>query len=556
MPGFLAWMGILMTWLFRIVPLLLLGAGLMWLHHSSQVRPTRVEVATEKKSLILGNGSEPETLDPHLATGQPEHHLFSALFEGLIAPSPENPDANGPGAAASWEHSPDFVTWTFHLQPQGKWSDGKPVTAGDFVYSYERALTPALASDYSSMLHPLLNAEAFNKGEITDFSKVGVKAIDDHTLVLTLKGPTPFLPSMLKHYLWFPVPRHAIEKHGKMTDRDTKWTRPGSMVGNGPFKLKEWRFTHSITADRNPHYWDAAAVKLRELVFLPIQNIGTEDRAFNDGQIHVTHTIPLDKIPVYREKRPKEYHEDPLLSVYFYRCNVTKPPFNDKRVRKALAMAVDRESLIKNVLRAGQKPALGFTPPGCGEGYDTPRVLKFDPTEARRLLAEAGFPDGKGFPKFEILINSSEAHRTIAEAMMAMWKQHLSLPVTVLNQDWSVYLKSQRELDFSVCRAGWVGDYLDPFTFLSIWQKNDGNNNTGWHQPRYDELMAASCLEADAPKRAALLREAEELLLDELPILPIYWYVHSYMLKPTVKNWHPSLLEHRCYKAVDLIPTP
>lgn len=545
-----------MSWPARTLFIALALAGLFWFHTTRQHRPTRIEEATKNKTLILGNGSEPETLDLHLATGQPEHHIFSSLFEGLVAPLPDNPDANGPGAAASWEHSPDFVTWTFHLQPNGKWSDGTPVTAADFAYSYERELTPALAADYAAMLHPLLNAEAFNKGEITDFSKVGVRVIDDHTLQLTLKGPTPFLPSMLKHYSWFPVPRHAIERFGKMTDRDTKWTRPGNMVCNGPFQLKEWRFTHSITVERNPHYWDAAAVKVNQIVFLPIQNTGTEDRAFNDGQIHATNTVPLDKTPVYRNTRPAEYHEDPLLSVYFYRCNVTKKPFDDKRVRKALALAIDRESLIKNVLRAGQKPALGFTPPGCGEGYSTPMVLKFDPVEARRLLAEAGFPDGKGFPKFDILINTMESHRTIAEAIMAMWQQHLKLPVTVLNQDWSVYLKSQRDLEFTVCRAGWVGDYLDPFTFLSIWQKGDGNNNTGWHQPRYDELMAQSCLEADPVKRMAMLREAEELLLDELPILPIYWYVHSYMLKPSVKNWLPSLLEHRCYKAVDLVPTP
>lgn len=541
-----------MSWLARIFVVLILAAGVWWFHTTRQHRPTRVETATKNKTLIMGNGSEPETLDLHLATGQPEHHVFSSLFEGLVAPLPENPDGNVPGAAASWEHSPDFVTWTFHLQANGKWSDGRPVTAQDFVYSYERELSPALGGQYAEMLYPLLNAREFNEGKLDDFSKVGVRASDEHTLKLTLKGPAPYLPSMLKHYSWFPVPRHVIERFGKMTDRGTKWTRAGSMVGNGPFKLKEWRFTHSITVERNPHYWDAATVKLNQIVFLPIQNEGTEDRAFNDGQIHLTNTIPLDKVPVYRARRPDEYHEDPLLSVYFYRCNVTKKPFDDKRVRKALALAIDRGSLIKNVLRAGQKPALGFTPPGCGEGYATPMVLKFDPAEARRLLGEAGFPDGKGFPKFDILINTMEAHRTIAEAIMAMWRQNLNLPVTVLNQDWGVYLKSQRDLDFTVCRAGWVGDYLDPFTFLSIWQKGDGNNNTGWSHPRYDELLLKSSVEGDLVKRMAILREAEELLLDELPILPIYWYVHSYMLKPAVKNWRPSLLEHRSYKTLDL----
>ena len=543
-----------MSALARIIVIILLAAGLFWFHTSRQNRPTRVELATKNKTLILGNGGEPETMDLQLATGQPEHHIYSSLYEGLVAPLPDNPDGNGPGAAASWEHSPDFITWTFHLQPNGRWSDGRPVTAHDFVYSYQRELSPALGGQYAEMLYPLLNAREFNEGKLEDFSKVGVRAIDDLTLQLTLKGPAPYLPSMLKHYSWFPVPQHVIERFGKMTDRDTKWTRAGNLVGNGPFKLKEWRFTHSITVERNPHYWDAAATKLNQIVFLPIQNTGTEDRAFNDGQTHCTNSVPLDKTPVYRDQRPQEYHEDPLLSVYFYRCNVTKKPFDDKRVRKALALAIDRESLIKNVLRAGQKPALGFTPPGCGEGYATPMVLKFDPAEARRLLAEAGYPDGKGFPKFDILINTMEAHRTIAEAIMAMWKQHLNLPVTVLNQDWSVYLKSTRDLDYTVCRAGWVGDYLDPFTFLSIWQKGDGNNNTGWSHPRYDELMQKSSLEGDPAKRMALLHEAEEILLDELPILPMYWYVHSYMLHPSVKNWRPSLLEHRCYKSVDLVP--
>ncbi len=543
-----------MSWLFRLVFLILLAAGGLWFHDQRSHRPQRVESAGREGLLILGNGSEPETLDPQLATGQPEHLIFSAIFEGLVAPRPDDFDANGPGAAERWEHSPDFAEWTFHLRKEGKWSDGTPLTAADFLFAYERILSPKLASDYSSMLYPLRNAQEFSEGKIADFRQVGITAVNPHTLRLTLKGPAPYLPSMLKHYSWFPVPRHVIERFGSMTDRDTRWTRAGNLVGNGPFKLAEWRFTHSITVDRNPHYWDAKTVKLNAIQFLPIQNGGTEDRAFNDGQIHATGTVPLDKVPLYRETRPAEYHEDPLLSVYFYRCNVTQAPFNNKLVRKALALAIDRESLIKNVLRAGQKPALGLTPPGCGEGYETPLLMKFDPAEARRLLAEAGYPNGKSFPKFDILINTSESHRTIAEAIMAMWKEHLDLPVSVLNQDWGVYLTSQRELKYTVCRAGWVGDYLDPFTFLSIWQTGDGNNNTGWSSKKYDDLMARSCLEADAPKRMAILREAEEHLLAEAPILPVYWYVRSTMKRPEVKGWLPSLLEHRCYKAISIEP--
>ncbi|SKA80192.1 oligopeptide transport system substrate-binding protein [Prosthecobacter debontii] len=544
-----------MRWLLRIIVLAGLGLGLMAFHQTRTHRPTRVAEATEKGILILGNGSEPETMDLHLATGTPEHHIFDSLFEGLVAASVENPDGNTPGAASRWETA-DFITWTFYLRPEGKWSDGVPVTAEDFLFSFQRILSPELAAPYAPMLYPMRNAEKFNKGELKDFTQVGVKVIDDHTLQIVLEGPAPYLPSMLKHYSWHPVPRHVIERFGKMTDRDTKWTRVGNLVGNGPFQLKEWRYTHSLTVERNPHYWDAKTVKLNGIEFIPIVSDATEERAFRDGQIHQTQTIPLPKLDYYRQQKPELFHEDPLLGTYFYRLNVTKPPFNDKRVRRALTLAVDRETLIRNVLRAGQKPALGFTPPGAGEGYTTPMPLKFDPEEARRLLAEAGFPNGKGFPKFDILINTMESHRTIAEAIQEMWKKHLNIPAGVLNQDWGVYLENQRKLDYQVCRAGWIGDYLDPYTFLSIWQTGDGNNNTGWGLPRYDALMQASLREGDATRRMAILSEAENLLLDELPMVPIYWYVRNYLSRPEVRGMKPSLLEHRCYKAVWLEGAP
>ena len=279
-------------------------------------------------------------------------------------------------------------------------------------------------------------------------------ALDDHTLQITLNGPAPYLPSMLKHYSWFPVPQHVIKKHGSMDDRgNTRWTRPDNMVCNGPFKLKSWRVNQTVEVDRNPYYWDAANVKLNGIVFQPIVSDTTEERAFLDGQLHVTLTVPLSKIPGYREAKSPFFHSDPLLSVYFYRFNVTKKPFDDPRVRRALALAVDRESITRNILRAGQKPATGLTPPGTLADYHTPEVMRFNPAEAKRLLADAGYPDGKGFPEFDILINTSEAHRALAEAVQAMWKQHLGIPARVLNQDWGVYLESQRSLDYQVCRS-------------------------------------------------------------------------------------------------------
>lgn len=539
------------AWIVRSLFIALIVFGFMSFHRSRSQRPLRVDVATREGHYLVGNGAEPATLDPHLATGTPEHHIFDALFEGLVTPTVENSDADGPGVASSWDTS-DYTTWIFHIRPEAKWSDGTPLTSHDFVWSYQRMLSPALGAEYAEMLFLLKNASEFNKGQVKDFAEVGVQAVDDRTLKLTLNGPAPYLPSMLKHYAWYPLPRHVIERFGKMTDRDTHWTRAGNHVGNGAFKLKEWRFTHSITVERNPHYWDAATVKLNQISFIPIVSDSTEERAFRDGQIHKTETMPLAQVPVYREKHPEYFHENALLSTYFYRVNTTKAPMNNKLVRKALAMAIDREGLIRNVLRAGQKPTTGFTPPGAGQGYEPPNVLSFNIEEARRLLAEAGYPGGKGFPKSEILINTNEAHRTIAEAIQEMWKKNLGIDVSVLNQDWSVYLDSQRKLDYQICRAGWVGDYLDPFTFLSLWQTGDGNNQTGWSNKKYDELMQSSLREPDLTKRLAMLKEAEAILLDELPVLPIYWYVRNFLLRPEVKGLKSSLLEHYCYKAISL----
>lgn len=544
-------------WIIRLALLASLVAGAVWFDRVRRERPERVAEATAKKILLLGNGTEVATLDPQIANGQPEHLVFTSIFEGLVTSAARNPDENAPGTASSWEHSPDFSRWTFHLRPEAKWSDGRPITARDFIWSYRRILNPDLAAEYASMLYPLRNAQEFNEGRITDFAEVGVHAPDDHTLDLNLTGPMPYLIGMLKHYSWMPVPRHAIERAGAVTDRASRWTRAGNMVCNGPFKLKEWRFTHSITVEKNPLYWDAANVKLQGIKFYPIVSDSTENRAFRDGQLHGTLTVPLAKIPEYRGSKDPCFHLEPQLSVYFYRINVTKPPLDNKLVRKALALAIDRESLIKNVLRAGQEPAAGLTPYPERLGYkDAPRVMRFDVAEAQRLLAEAGFPNGEGFPKFDILINTNEGHRIIGEAVQEMWRKHLNIPVGIHNQDWGVYLESQRRMDYSICRAAWSGDYPDPYTFLGMFRTGDGNNETGWSNARYDELLARSMTEPDAQRRFHILHDAEEILLDEVPVLPVYWYMHAFLLRPEVKNWWPSLLEYRCYKALDLAPLP
>jgi oligopeptide transport system substrate-binding protein len=459
-----------------------------------------------------------------------------------------------PAAASRWEANDTLDEWTFHLRPEAKWSNGAPVTAHDFVWAYQRLLTPSLGGEYAAMLYLLKGAEAFNKGETTDPQSIGAHALDPLTLRLTLVGPTPYFPSMLTHYAWFPVHPPTILAHGKIDTRASRWTHPGNFVGNGPFTLKTWRFKHLIEVVRNPHYWDAATVKLNGIRFLPIDNIPAEERMFRDGQLHLTETVPLDKIEHWRTKQADSYYENPYLAVYFYRINVTHPQLKDPRVRHALSLAIDREAITKNIMKAGQSPATGLVPPVAG--YTGPGLVKFDPVEARRLLAEAGYPDPSTFPRFDILFNVSESHRTIAEAIQQMWNKNLGLNVGLNSQDWGVYLDAQQRLDFNVSRAAWTADYPDPMTFLDMWTTGNGNNMTGWSRPEFDALIAQARTIRDTGERFTVLKEAESLLLQDMPVIPLYIYVRNYLVSPAVTGWHPKLLDSRPWKHVGLQVDP
>ena len=528
-------------WLFLISCVLL----------STLCAETKVEQATRDKILLFGNGTEPQNLDPHTVKGVPENHIITALMEGLIAYHPTDQALPEPGLADTWEHNADASEWTFHIRVGAKWSNGDPVKASDFVFSFQRILSPNLAADYADQLFIMAGAEAFRNGKITDFSQVGVKALDDQNLKITLVGPTPYFLSALTHYSWYPVHPATILKFGKIDDRVTVWTRPENYVGTGPFKLKQWKVNEVISVDRNPNYWDAKNVKLNGIEFYPIEDQNTEERAFRAGQLHITNEVPLDKIPGYRRDNPKLILVDPYLGTYFFRINVNKPALQDVRVRQALNLALDRDSIVENVTRGGQIPALGFTPKGMGE-YKTPEILSYDPDKARQLLAAAGFPGGKGFPKFEILINTSESHRTIAEGIQQMWKEELGIDVGIRNEEWKVYLDSQTNMKYDISRSGWIGDYMDPLTFLSIWSTGNGNNNTGWSNAEYDQLIAESSREADQQKRFELLSKAETILLNDPPFATVYWYTRVYLKSPHVVNWNAVLLDNHNYKYIDL----
>lgn len=513
--------------------------------------PPALEQANRQKTLLLCEGTEPRTLDPQLAQGETEHHIIMALTEGLLENDANDQAKQIPGLADHWEHNGDYSVWKFHLRDNAKWSNGDPVTAQDFIFSYRRMLTATLGAPYIDALYILKGAKDYAEGRTTDFGQVGVKALDDRDLQFELIGPTPYFLSALLHTAWFPVHPGTILKFGRIDERDTKWTRPGNYVGTGPFVLKAWKENDVIQTARNPHYWDAANVKLNGINFYSIEDYATQERAFRAGQLHKVLQAPLDKVPYYRREHPEQIRIDPFEGVYFYRINVKRKPLDDPKVRLALNLAVNRESIVQNVLRAKQKPATGYTPPGMGD-YEPLDIVHYDPERARQLLAEAGYPNGKGFPKFNILINTSEAHRAVAETIQQMWKQELNIDIGIVNQEWKVFMDSMNNLNYDIARYGWIGDFMDPVTFLSMWRTGDGNNCTGWSNPDYDRLLDEAAQNADPKKRFAILHQAEQLLLSQSPEVLIYWYTRFYLLDPSVKNWSPLVLDQHNYKFIDL----
>lgn len=512
-------------------------------------RRERVDAGVRDQVLHIANGTEPEDIDPHLTTGVTEFNIQLALIEGLVSENPRDLTPE-PGVAKSWEISEDGTIYTFHLR-DARWSNGDPITAEDFVLSYQRALSPRLANEYAYMLFYVVNAREYFNGELDDFGQVGLEALDEKTLRITLNHSTPFFLSLLNHHSWYPVHPPTIRKYGGFDDRRNEWTRPGKFVGNGPFVLEQWKINNVLVVRKNPNYWDAARVRLEKIYFYPIESLDTEERAFRVGQVHKTNKIPLSKIPGYIERDAPELLNAPYLGTYHYMFNTSLPALQDKRVRKALNLAIDRESIVRNVTRGGEKAAYSLVPPGCA-GYDSRHQVEYNIEKARKLLAEAGYPGGKGFPEYSILYNTLESHKTIAEAIQQMWKNNLGINVKLENQEWKVYLNSKTEGDFEMVRFGWIGDYVDPNTFLDLYTRESGNNNSNWWSDDYDELLAEANRTGDPEKRFELMQQAEKILLDELPIMPIYYYTSTYLLDPRVKGWYPTLLDHHPYKYVYL----
>jgi oligopeptide transport system substrate-binding protein len=400
----------------------------------------------------------------------------------------------------------------------------------------------------------VLNAEAFHKARLADFAQVGIQAVDTQTLRITLEHPVAHFLALLTHPVWFPVPLHAIAAAGPAEARGNRWAgSPATFVGNGPFLLRAWRQGQEIVAAAAPTYWDAAMVKLRAVHFHFYDGVDAEERAFRAGQLHITESIPVGRIDAWRAEHPAQLRADPFLDAYFYRINTSRPPLNDARIRRALSLAIDREQLTTALLRGGQRPATAFVPPGAG-GYTPPDLLRHDPEKARALLAEAGYAEGKGLPVFELLYTTSENHRRIAEAIQEQWRTKLGIETRLANQEVASLLEARRTGAFQLLRSSWVADYDAPETYLSLFTSTSAQNFTGWGDPLYDQAIYQAARTTDQAARFALLRQAETLLLEAAPILPLYVNTHVYLIHPAVQGWSPTLLDRHPLKHVRLAP--
>ena len=538
----------------RALAVVLLIVGL--LTSGCRKRGTPVEIGNREQILHVGNGAEPRDLDPTTATSVTEANILYALFEGLVALAPDGKTVV-PGAAERWDVSPDGKTYTFHLHPGLKWSNGDALTADDFLYSFRRIIEPTLGSEMAIYADWVAGAQDYREERTHDFNAVGFRAPDGLTFEITLRERAPFWLALIAQNPFYPVHRATIEKHDAYVRREGNWTRPGSLVGNGPFVLKEWHTNTAVVVARNPLYWDAAHVRLQGVVFHPIDNADTEEKAFRGGLLHVTRYLPAAKLDAYRHPPSPLLHADPLVSTKFVEINVGRPPFNDVRVRRAFALAVDRAALVRDVRRDGSRAADSLAVPGSGPppGY-TPRVrLATDPVRARAQSTEAGFPNGAGLPAVRLVFASSkQGDQTLVEAMQAMWQKELGVHVELVPQEEKVWLDTQRTKDYQLILYSWQ-DINDPVALLQLFLGQSPANYSNWASPDYDREFAAAGQAPTDAERWTHLQNADALLMDALPLIPLYHENQNYLVQTAVRGWQDNPLNWHPFNTMSLEPS-
>ena len=507
-----------------------------------------VDVARQNGQLLVGIGPDPEGLDPQCVSGVTEQNVLRSLFEGLVKPDPKTSEPC-PGVATSWTISENGLVYRFSLRTDARWSNGDALTANDFVFSFQRLLTQEIGSPSAHSFFFIKNAQAFYNKKIP-FEQVGVKALNDNALEIELEHPTSFFLSLLMMPAAYPLHRATLKAHNGDFTRDPAWTQSQHFVSNGAFKLKHWHAGKNIEVVKNEHYWNKDHVALSGIKFLPISDVATEERAFRSGQLHITEIVPYTKIRAYHEQPHSPLRIHPYLGTFYYIFNTKEKPLDDVRVRKALNLALHRDELMGcDLFQIKHKSTFQLVPEGC-QNFHCTQPIRENADEARRLLAEAGFPNGKNFPRLTLIFNTAEGQTYLASAIQEMWKKELNIDIELMNVEWKVYLQRRREKAFEIARGGWVGDYNDPTTFLDLWRQNNPNNFTYWHNEEFEEYLHKASEEIDAQKRIHYLEQAEALLLKEYPLLPIHASATSHLVESHVQGWYSNLLDWHPYDCI------
>lgn len=509
------------------------------------------DAAELEQVLHLSIGAFPGNIDPHQVTDMPGIKVVAALMESLLVTDYQT-FTQHPAVAESWEELEDGTLYRFTLRENAKWSNGETVTAQDFVYAWQRILSPGLGNQFALDYYAIKNASAFHKDEIEDFSEVGVKALSDRLLEFRLERRDPLFLKRMSDARTAPVHKATVEKFGALDDPNNRWIRAGNYVGNGPFILKRWELNQIIEVEKNPHYWDEKNILLQKVLLNPAETESIEERLFRSGQIDIAFggRIPVDKIARYKAEMPEVFFSQPAYATYFYLFNTQKPPFDNVDVRRAFSYAIDKALITQRITKNDEAVANALSP--ISEAYQPPQMPAYSPELAREHLTKAGYPGGAGFPRVTLSYNTAELHQALAVAIQQMWKKELNVDVVLENQEWKVFLDFRQHLQHDIARAGSSSSFADPVDFLDSLRTGHGMNDTGWSNPEYDALVESSNLADSQQERYELLYQAEQILLDQLPLVPIFYYNHSFLKAPRVKGFEFNMVNYPVYKGVYL----
>ncbi|MCA9521954.1 MAG: peptide ABC transporter substrate-binding protein [Myxococcales bacterium] len=486
----------------------------------------------------------PRFIDPNRVTETPGNYLAQNLFEGLLNHN-QGAGEPQPGVATHFELSHDGRTYTFHLRHNARWSNGDPVTARDFEYSWKRSLTPDFVSENVELIWQFVDgAKAYKLGKQKDWSTVGVKVLDDYTLEVRLSHPAPFFPYLVAYIAYAPVPKKAVERYG------SRWTRPEHIVVNGPYTITSFKERDRITLLKNPRYWDAKSVRIERWELVHVERETEAVKMYNLGQIHyLSDLVPTELIPQYKRQNRKDFHIDPVLCTYYIKFNTKKKPFDDVRVRRAFNLAVNKDELVTNMLQTGQVPATNFIPLMFEKThhYRSPKGPYFNPSAARKLLAEAGY-SAANFPKVTLLFNAAELHQTVASFVQGQLKRHVGVEIDLQKMEWKSLIAKLHKKDFTLARTGWCADYPDPLAFLSPLQSQSENNDPGYKNLEFDTTLAQIKSAAERKRRNELLAKAERTLIRDMPQMPLFHYTRVYLIKSFIGGYEPNVMDYHLVK--------